>query len=131
MGVRVIKTEEKWDDIDPHVTEGVETVSFAVNGQSYSIDLGAKNRERLEDALGEFVAKARHGVAKAPSVAASGSTRRPRRSSEEVAKEKAEKEVRSAKLEKIREWAKKNGKSVNEKGRIPSSLEAEFDASNA
>lgn len=117
MGKRIIKTEEMWDDLDAHVVEDVRTVRFSLNDSNYSIDLGKKNREALEDALAEFIAKASTGTASVAR-AQGGSTRRPRRTSEEVAAEKAERAEHKAFLDKVRAWAKKNGYAVGEKGRI-------------
>jgi hypothetical protein len=45
------------DDIDGG--EADETVSFALNGKTYEIDLNAKNAERLRDAFAPFIEKAR------------------------------------------------------------------------
>ena len=47
-----------FDDIDNNITEGVKTVTFALNGKSYSIDLGEENRSALEQALAPFIKKA-------------------------------------------------------------------------
>lgn len=121
MGKRIIKTEEMWDDLDAHVVEDVRTVRFSLNDQNYSIDLGTKNREALENALAEFIAKASTGTASATRSQA-GSTRRARRSSEEVAAEKAERAEHKAYLDKVRSWAAKNGYTVGEKGRIAQNI---------
>lgn len=45
------------DDIDGRA--GAETVSFAYAGRSYEIDLGEKNRAKLEKALEPFIGAAR------------------------------------------------------------------------
>lgn len=131
MGKRIIKTEEFWDDLDAHVVDDVRTVRFALNDQQYSIDLGPENRQRLADALAEFIAKATTGGATAsrPSATSSG-TRRTRRSSEEVAAEKEQKAKHKAELDKIRAWAKKNGYSVGEKGRIAQNILDEYKKAN-
>ena len=46
------------DDIDGG--EADETISFALEGRSYEIDVSAENAARLRDALEPFIAKARH-----------------------------------------------------------------------
>lgn len=51
--VRVTRT----DDIDG--TDGAETVTFALDGQTWEIDLGQKNRAKLIRGLAPFVAAAR------------------------------------------------------------------------
>ena len=48
---------ELLDDLDG--TEADETVSFAVDGTSYEIDLNGQNAERLREALGEYIPHAR------------------------------------------------------------------------
>src|SRR3954447_7868931 len=45
------------DDIDGRA--GAETVTFAYAGRSYEVDLGEKNRAKLEKALEPFIAAAR------------------------------------------------------------------------
>jgi hypothetical protein len=45
------------DDIDGGDAD--ETVSFALNGQKYEIDLNESNAKALRDALGPFIEKAR------------------------------------------------------------------------
>ena len=49
------------DDIDE--SPAAETVSFALDGKDYVIDLNEKNAKRLRDALAPFVAHARRGSA--------------------------------------------------------------------
>ncbi len=48
------------DDLDGSDAE--ETVTFAVDGRSYEIDLSSANAAALREALRPFVAKARPGV---------------------------------------------------------------------
>jgi len=45
------------DDIDQ--SEAEETVSFALDGKEYAIDLNSKNAGKLRDALAPYVAHAR------------------------------------------------------------------------
>jgi hypothetical protein len=45
------------DDIDGG--EADETISFALNGNTYQIDLSAKNAERLRNAFAPFIEKGR------------------------------------------------------------------------
>ena len=74
------------DDLDG--SEAVESVSFALDGVSYEIDLSEDNAEKLRDALAGYVASARRvdgnrraGRAKAakPAKAARGSRTAPDR----------------------------------------------------
>ncbi|MFC7329273.1 histone-like nucleoid-structuring protein Lsr2 [Marinactinospora rubrisoli] len=99
------------DDLDGGEAE--ETVSFAVDGATYEIDLSEKNASKLRDALAPYVDAAR----KAPAKAGRGGGRRQQRN--------APSRERSAE---IRAWAKAAGKQVNERGRIPASIVAEYEA---
>jgi hypothetical protein len=49
------------DDLDG--SAGAETVSFGVDGKGYEIELGAKNRARLERPLQPFATAARRAPA--------------------------------------------------------------------
>lgn len=96
------------DDLDGGEAE--ETVQFAVDGSAYEIDLSGKNASKLREALAPYVDVAR----KAPT---KGRGRRQQRN--QPSRE------RSAE---IRAWAKAHGKQVNERGRIPQAIVAEYDA---
>jgi hypothetical protein len=93
------------DDIDGG--DASETVSFALDGTNYEIDLSDRNAARLRDALAEFVGHARRAN-RATRAAASSSPKRSRNG-------RGDREQTAA----IREWARKNGFKVGEKGRIP------------
>lgn len=96
------------DDLDQGSAD--ETVSFGIDGSSYEIDLSAKNAAKLRDVLAPYVANARRAGRAAPR-AAGGSGRRGRPT-------RGDREQTQA----IREWARKNGHKVGEKGRIPASV---------
>ncbi|TNY35307.1 histone-like nucleoid-structuring protein Lsr2 [Thermomonospora catenispora] len=96
------------DDLDGG--EADETVSFALDGTSYEIDLSGENAKKLRDSLAPFVQHARKA----------GSTRR-RRSRGASSRE------RSAE---IRAWAKAQGIKVSERGRIPASVVEKYEASH-
>ncbi|WP_159944118.1 MULTISPECIES: Lsr2 family protein [unclassified Nocardiopsis] len=99
------------DDLDGGEAE--ETVTFGLDGSVYEIDLSAGNAAKLREALTPFVEAAR----KAPSKASRGPARRGTRN--------APSRERSAE---IRAWAKAAGKPVNERGRIPAAIVAEYEA---
>jgi hypothetical protein len=94
------------DDLDQGAAE--ETVSFGLDGASYEIDLSAKNAAKLRDALAIYVANARRA---GRSSASSSAPRRGRSG-------RGDREQTQA----IREWARKNGFKVGEKGRIPANV---------
>jgi hypothetical protein len=95
------------DDIDQGAAE--ETVTFGLDGTNYEIDLSAKNAAKLRDALASYVANARR---------ASRSSGRQSAPSRRGRGARGDREQTQA----IREWARKNGHKVGEKGRIPAHI---------
>lgn len=124
MGKRIIKTEERWDDLDSGVVEDVRTVRFSLNDENYSIDLGETNRVRLTSALERFIANA--SPAGAPT--SSTSSPRRRRGPAEVAQAKRAAAERKEELEELRKWARSNGYTVSNTGRIAQHIAAAFAA---
>lgn len=101
------------DDIDQGAAE--ETVSFALDGANYEIDLSAKNAAKLRDSLATYVAHARRsGRSSRPAVSAPRRGRSARGDREQT--------------QAIREWARKNGHKIGEKGRIPGSILEAYNA---
>jgi hypothetical protein len=96
------------DDLDGG--EADETVSFSLDGTAYEIDLSDKNATKIREALAPFISSARKaGTAK---------RRRARGTSNRE---------RSAD---IRAWAKERGIKVNERGRIPANVVAQYEAAH-
>ena len=89
------------DDIDG--SEGAETITFALDGVSYEIDLSNKNAAKLRDAFAVWVGNARKVGRGASSTSARGSRRASRSGNDTAA---------------VRAWAKENGYEVSERGRI-------------
>jgi hypothetical protein len=98
------------DDIDG--SEATETVSFGLDGVAYEIDLSSGNAGRLRSELGQYVEHSRK--------AASSQLRRRRQRSGAGREQSA----------RIREWARSQGKKVNERGRIPANIVAEYEAAH-
>lgn len=103
------------DDLDE--SEASETVSFALDGTSYEIDLNDEHAAELRDAMALYVGNARK-------VASGG--RRPRKAG--GSSSSAADSGPSAK--EIREWARANGHDVPERGRIPAEVREAFDAAH-
>lgn len=102
------------DDLDSG--EADETVTFALDGSSYEIDLSAKNAKQLRDSLAKYVANARRAAARSGRPTSSGSRRgRPARGDREQ-------------TQAIREWARKHDFKVGEKGRIPAHILEAYNA---
>ena len=96
------------DDLDGSSAE--ESVSFALRGTEYEIDLNAKNVAALEKALEKFVVAGRRV---AP---ARGRSTRPARTP-----------VRASSSG-VREWARANGYEVNDRGRVPAEIREAYEA---
>lgn len=84
------------DDIDGD--EATETVSFALDGREYEIDLNDRNAAKLRDAMAPFVGHARRG----------GGRKRNRSGGPNPAD--------------IRAWARENGFTVPDRGRVSSQV---------
>jgi hypothetical protein len=94
------------DDIDG--SDADETVTFALDGTTYEIDLSAKNAAKLRDALAPYIGHARRTAG--------------RRSSGRSSSRSAKRDVAD-----IRAWAKANGYKVSERGRISAEVQAAYD----
>lgn len=108
------------DDLDGGQAD--ETVEFALDGVSYQIDLSNDNASELRDALSGYVSSARRAggrkkpgprPAAAAGRAAGGST-------------SADREQNQA----IREWARKRGLKVSDRGRIPADIVDQYHKAN-
>ena len=106
------------DDIDGNPAEDGQTVSFALDGVTYEIDLREENAAKLRDRLANFVASAR----KTGGRAKRGATTTTRR----VVAEARTKEQTKA----IREWARSNGHDLSDRGRIPTTIIEAFEAAH-
>ena len=103
-----------WDG----VSEAHKTVHFSYEGKHYEMDLSVDAHNMVHGRMGEFIGKARE--VKAPGRGA-GRPRgrgvaRPATATDKV------------RLNAIREWARANGYTVADRGRIPSHIEAAYDA---
>ena len=99
------------DDIDG--SDAVETVSFGLDGTTYEIDLNKKNAAGLRDALGSYVGHARK-------VTGARGGRRSASSRTNMGPTARE----------VRDWARSNGHSVPDRGRIPADIREAFDKAN-
>ncbi|XVV08047.1 histone-like nucleoid-structuring protein Lsr2 [Actinosynnema sp. CA-248983] len=106
------------DDLDGAPTENGQTVSFALDGVTYEIDLRPENAARLRNSLADFVASARKTGGRAKRGTATGTRR--------VVAEARTKEQTKA----IREWARSNGHELSDRGRIPAHVIEAFEAAH-
>jgi len=104
------------DDLDGTVLEQGEgkQLNFSVEGRSYEIDLSDTNADKFHAALAPFVNAARSiGSASRQSTA-----RAPRAKS-------------ALDLNSVREWARANGHTVSDRGRIAGPVVEAYKAANA
>jgi hypothetical protein len=105
------------DDLDGGTA--TETVSFSLDGSGYEIDLSADNANKLREVLAPYVGHARR---------ASRGSSRPGAAPRQVRTGGAR--IDREQTQAIREWARKNGHKVSERGRIPSSIVEAYNAAN-
>src|SRR3954451_5943857 len=105
------------DDLDENLTAD-ETVSFSLDGTSYEIDLAEKNAKEMRDALARYVSAARKVGRGGTRASGGGRSRAPggRRDREQAGA--------------IRDWARKNGHAVSDRGRIPASVVEAYEAAH-
>jgi len=105
--------EQLVDDLNGDVlTDGNgETISFAIDGKSYEIDLGEKNAAALREALKPYIAAGRRSSA-LTSPARQAANRSTRPSSSHW----------TAGYAVVREWAQANGIDVSPRGRVADSV---------
>ncbi|MGU3436208.1 histone-like nucleoid-structuring protein Lsr2 [Actinomycetes bacterium M1A6_2h] len=108
------------DDIDgsPIKMGRGETISFAVDGNEFEIDLGAKNAKEFRKQLEYWTEHAtrvggKTRKASAPSGAPKSGPGRDR-----------------LQTKAIRDWANQNGFTVSERGRIPREVEEAYNSAN-
>jgi hypothetical protein len=102
------------DDLDG--SEATETVQFGLDGDSFEIDLSAKNAAALRKALDRYRGSAR----------ASSSGRAPSGSRRTRGKGRGRGDVDP---KAVRTWANENGIEISTRGRIPSEVLEQYKAS--
>ena len=95
------------DDLDG--SEAKRTVTFALDGKGYEIDLNESNLDKLSEALAPFVEKARKTTG-APRRTA---TRRPGSTGSDASA--------------VRTWAREQGHEVSDRGRVPKEIRDAYD----
>lgn len=99
------------DDIDG--SEATETVAFALDGTSYEIDLNDKNAAALRDAFSTYVGHGRK--------VGSGARRSAKKTGATTGGPSARE---------VRDWARSNGFTVPDRGRIPADVRSAFESAN-
>lgn len=103
------------DDLDGTVLEQGEgkQITFSIEGRAYEIDLSDSNADKFYKALTPYVDAAR-------SVSSGGSARGNR-----TARAKSDLDLGA-----VREWARANGHTVSDRGRVPSTVIDAFKAAS-
>jgi hypothetical protein len=104
------------DDVDGE--EADETVSFALDGATYEIDLSGKNASRLRKELAPFVGSGRRTGGRARR-GPTGSAPAPRTSRSSAVSS-----------QQVREWARANGHTLSDRGRIAADVVRAYDAAH-
>ena len=97
------------DDTDNSVAAD-ETVSFALDGVSYSIDLSSENAAALRDSLARWIGHAERVGG-----------RRATKSAPKIGR---------LDLNDVRAWARSHGHDVKDRGRVPANVLAAYDAAH-
>ncbi|CAM5240476.1 Lsr2 family protein [Streptomyces hirsutus] len=100
------------DDLDG--VEADETVTFALDGKTYEIDLTTANADKLRGLLEPYVKGGRRTGGRASSGA------RKARATSGGNQDTAA----------IRAWAKENGHEVNDRGRVPAAIREAYERAN-
>ena len=109
------------DDLDENLPAD-ETVSFSLDGTSYEIDLAEKNATELREVFSRYVSAARKvGRGGRSSGGSGGGGGRGRSTGGRMDREQAGA---------IRDWARKNGHQVSDRGRIPGSVVDAYEAAH-
>ena len=106
MAQKILITLE--DDVDGG--EASETLSFSLDGVQYEIDLSEQNAAQLREQLAPWVGSARRVGGRRQTSTASSKKRDD--------------------LDEIRSWARENGYTVSDRGRVPQSIAAAYDANH-
>ena len=107
------------DDLDDDVSAD-ETVTFSLDGTTYEIDLSEKNAAEMRDVFGKYVNAARKVSARTPRASGAGRSRATGGGG------RMDREQAGA----IRDWARKNGHDVSDRGRIPGSVVEAYEAAH-
>ncbi|WP_101525520.1 MULTISPECIES: Lsr2 family protein [Nocardioides] len=100
------------DDIDG--SEATETVSFALDGTNYEIDLNDENAAALREALSGYVGHARKS--------GGGGRKNARRGSAAASGGVSAKDIRA--------WAREQGHELSERGRVPAEIREAYEAAH-
>lgn len=108
------------DDIDGG--DAAETLSFSLDGVNYEIDLSDEHATALRDAFAPWVGHARRVGGRSGAARRSSGGGAPRAAKSAAAPERDTTAVRT--------WARENGYTVSDRGRISAEVISAFDAAH-
>jgi hypothetical protein len=107
------------DDLDDSIAAD-ETVTFSLDGTTYEIDLSEKNASEMRDVFGKYLSAARKVSSRGTRASGAGRSRATGGGG------RMDREQAGA----IRDWARKNGHEVSDRGRIPAAVVEAFEAAH-
>ena len=107
-------------DVHEDDTPGSQTVTFALDGATYEIDLCAQHVADLHESFGKFI-----GSARRTSAARSRANARATNAGQAGGRRGGTDRQRT---QDIRQWARSTGLNVNERGRIPAEIVAQYES---
>src|SRR4051812_46209295 len=113
MAIKTVTTTTILDDLDG--SPGASTVPFAWDGTSYEIDLTDVHAKEFYEAIAVYVDSARRVRGGRTRTSAALTSSRPSLA-----------QRMGIKPEDVRNWAKKNGIEVNDRGRVPDVLVQQY-----
>jgi hypothetical protein len=111
-------TVELVDDLDGTASDDITTVSFALDGVSYEIDLNEDNATTLRKVFADVLAAGRR---------VGGRVKRGSNPAHAGLRPTVDRDQTRA----IREWARQNGFELSDRGRISSTVIAAFEEAHA
>lgn len=108
------------DDLDGTSSDDIETVTFALDGVSYEIDLGPDNAAKLRDSVAPYVGSARRVGG-----------RMKRGTATKAAAAKSSPPSNREQTKAIREWARQQGHDLSDRGRIPAHIIEAFEEAHS
>lgn len=105
------------DDLDG--SEASQTLTFAFQGTSYEIDLNDEHAHALEESLAEWIGHARKTPGRPTAGAGRSSAGRASASG-----------TRRTDLDDVRTWARANGHTVSDRGRVSNKILQAYDAAH-
>ena len=109
-----ITTVQLIDDLDGSVLEDGSTVRWGLDGREYELDTSPANEAKLRKQLDKYLRASRRVAVVAQSQPVGG----------------VHGQSDPHQLQAVRDWARRNGHDISDRGRIPRDIMAAFDAAH-